>query len=108
MNSFAIIFITIVILTFALFNLTMKLSRNKFISFTADYSKPFLKAPINGRIVSCREQINIKEGKTICFIESYRIKVKIKSPVNGKINNCLIQNNSFVRKTQNLFEVIEE
>lgn len=71
-------------------------------------AKEILEVPITGKIVSvdCKVGDTVKEGDTICVIESMKMENPILAPVSGKIAELRVAVGQVV-STGNVIAVIE-
>jgi biotin carboxyl carrier protein len=71
-------------------------------------AKEILEVPITGKIVSvdCKVGDTVKEGDTICVIESMKMENPILAPVSGKIAELKVAVGQVV-STGNVIAVIE-
>ncbi len=71
-------------------------------------AKEIVEVPISGKITTVEAKVGdqVKEGDTICFIESMKMENAIMAPVSGKITEIKVTPNQVV-DTGDLIAVIE-
>ena len=71
-------------------------------------AKEIVEVPISGKITTVETKVGdqVKEGDTICFIESMKMENAIMAPVSGKITEIKVSPSQVV-DTGDLIAVIE-
>ena len=71
-------------------------------------AREIIEAPITGKIISVNVKVGdkIKEGDTVCMLESMKMENPIVAPVSGKITEIMVTANQNV-ETGQVVAVIE-